>query len=70
MANGRLVRLLIATQDGSFITMPRSRMLTSVFAVPKSIPMSNEKRPSTQSSGLNNAFSSIKDDRHYRQSPE
>ncbi len=55
IANGRRVRLLIATQEGSLITMPLSRIATSVFAVPKSIPMSNENSPNSQSSGLNNA---------------
>src|SRR5690606_26915187 len=56
IARGRRVRLLIATHDGSLITIPRSRILTSVLAVPRSIPMSSEKRPSNQSSGRNNAF--------------
>ena len=33
----------IATTLGSLITMPRSRTWTSVFAVPRSMPMSREK---------------------------
>src|SRR3989338_8593931 len=39
----------IATIDGSLMTMPRPFTYTSVFAVPRSIPMSLEKRPSTRS---------------------
>jgi len=53
MASGRRVRLLIATHDGSLMTMPLSRTATSVLAVPRSMPMSSEKMPSSQSSGLN-----------------
>ncbi len=53
MASGSLVRLLIATQDGSWITMPFPRTCTRVFAVPKSIPISNEKYPNSQSKGEN-----------------
>ncbi len=41
----RLVRTSIATTLGSLITIPRPRTWTSVFAVPRSIPMSREKRP-------------------------
>ena len=40
----------IATTDGSLMTMPRSRTWTSVLAVPRSIPMSREKRPRMRSS--------------------
>jgi hypothetical protein len=39
----RFVLASIATTDGSLITIPRSRTWTSVFAVPRSIPMSREK---------------------------
>ena len=53
IASGRRVRLLIATQDGSLITIPRSRTATRVLAVPRSIPMSRENSPKNQSSGLN-----------------
>ena len=44
---------LTATTEGSLRMMPRPRTLTSVFAVPRSIPMSTEKRPSAHSKGLN-----------------
>ena len=37
----------IATTDGSSKTMPRPLTYTSVFAVPKSMPISAEKRPRT-----------------------
>src|SRR5512139_605480 len=53
MASGRLVRLSIATQDGSFKTMPLPRTLTSVFAVPRSMPKSRENRPKSALRGLN-----------------
>src|SRR5262249_34099873 len=46
----RFVLASIATTDGSEMTMPRSRTCTSVFAVPRSMPMSREKRPSRRSS--------------------
>src|SRR5204862_306321 len=39
-----------ATTDGSLMTIPRSRTWTRVFAVPRSIPMSREKRPRKRSS--------------------
>src|SRR5690606_34762245 len=48
----RLDDLSIATTEGSLITIPRFFTCTSVFAVPRSIPISSEKRPSSQSSGL------------------
>jgi len=38
------VTLLMATMEGSETTMPRPRAKTSVFAVPKSIAKSLEKR--------------------------
>ena len=50
MARTRLVFASIATTLGSLMTMPRSRTWTSVFAVPRSIPMSREKRPRRRSS--------------------
>ena len=50
MARTRLVLASIATTDGSEMTIPRSRTCTSVLAVPRSIPMSREKRPSRRSS--------------------
>ena len=34
------------------MTMPLPRTITSVLAVPRSIPISSEKRPSSQLSGL------------------
>ena len=49
MARTRLVLASIATTDGSLITIPRSRTWTSVLAVPRSMPMSREKRPSRRS---------------------
>ena len=54
IAKGCRERRLIATHDGSLMTIPRSRIKTNVFAVPKSIPISSENKPSSQSSGLNN----------------
>lgn len=53
MARGFRVRLLMATQLGSLIMMPLSRTQTRVLAVPRSMPMSREKRPRAQSNGLN-----------------
>ena len=50
IARTRLVLASIATTDGSLITIPRSRTWTSVLAVPRSIPMSREKRPRRRSS--------------------
>ncbi len=50
MARTRLVLASMATTLGSLMTIPRSRTWTSVFAVPRSIPMSREKRPSRRSS--------------------
>jgi hypothetical protein len=38
-----------ATTEGSFSTIPRPLTQTSVFAVPRSIPISTENLPSTQS---------------------
>ena len=49
-ARTRFVFASIATTDGSLMTIPRSRTWTSVFAVPRSIPMSREKRPRKRSS--------------------
>ena len=49
MASTRLVLASMATTDGSLMTIPRSRTWTSVLAVPRSIPMSREKRPSRRS---------------------
>src|SRR3712207_1769844 len=48
----RLVRGFIATTDGSLMTMPLPRTSTSVFAVPRSMPMSRERRPKTELNGL------------------
>src|SRR5512143_591171 len=53
ITNGRLVRLSIATQDGSFKTMPLPRTLTNVLAVPRSMPKSRENRPKSALRGLN-----------------
>ena len=49
-ARTRLVLASMATTDGSLMTIPRSRTWTSVLAVPRSIPMSREKRPRIRSS--------------------
>ena len=49
IARTRFVRESIATTLGSLMTMPRSRTWTSVLAVPRSIPMSRENRPSRAS---------------------
>ncbi len=49
-ARTRFVLASIATTDGSLMTIPRSRTWTSVLAVPRSIPMSREKRPRSRSS--------------------
>ncbi len=46
------VRLLTTTHEGSLITMPLPRTFTSVFAVPRSIPISSEKKPINQLKGL------------------
>ena len=40
MASTRFVRVSMATTDGSVMTMPRWRTVTSVLAVPRSIPTS------------------------------
>src|SRR5689334_14345680 len=40
-----LVFRFTATQDGSLMTIPLPRTATSVFAVPRSMPKSSEKRP-------------------------
>ena len=53
IASARRLLFSIATQEGSLITMPRPRTLTRVLAVPRSMPMSREKRPSNQFSGVN-----------------
>ena len=50
IARTRFVLASIATTDGSLITIPRSRTWTRVLAVPRSIPMSREKRPRKRSS--------------------
>ena len=50
MARTFFVFASIATTDGSLMTMPRSRTWTSVLAVPRSMPMSREKRPRIRSS--------------------
>ena len=50
IARTRFVFASIATTDGSLITIPRSRTWTRVLAVPRSIPMSREKRPRKRSS--------------------
>ena len=52
IASTRFVLASIATTDGSEITIPRSRTWTRVLAVPRSIPMSREKRPRSRSSML------------------
>ena len=51
-ARTRFVLASMATTDGSLITIPRSRTWTRVLAVPRSIPMSREKRPRIRSSML------------------
>src|SRR5262245_48035287 len=43
----------MATTDGSLTTMPLPRTRTSVFAVPRSMPMSRERKPSRPFIGLN-----------------
>jgi hypothetical protein len=53
--SGSLVRLLIATQEGSLITMPLPLTLTKVFAVPRSIPRSSDSNPSNHFIGLKKA---------------
>ncbi len=52
IARTRFVFASIATTDGSEMTIPRSRTWTSVLAVPRSMPMSREKRPRRRSSML------------------
>src|SRR5688572_22370262 len=49
MASTRFERVSMATTDGSLITMPRLRTVTSVFAVPRSMPTSWLRRPSRPS---------------------
>ncbi len=49
MARTFLVLASIATTLGSLITIPRFRTWTSVLAVPRSIPISREKRPRRRS---------------------
>ena len=53
IASTFLVFLSMATTEGSLMTMPLPRTFTKVLAVPRSTPMSSEKRPSSQSSGRN-----------------
>jgi hypothetical protein len=53
IAIGSLVRFSIATQEGSFITIPFPRILINVFAVPRSMPISRENNPHNQFSGEN-----------------
>ena len=45
IASTRFDIVSIATTEGSSITIPRPRTLTSVFAVPRSMPTSCEKIP-------------------------
>jgi hypothetical protein len=52
MARILRVFLSIATTDGSSMTMPFPLTMTSVFAVPRSMPMSCEKRPKNAESGF------------------
>src|SRR3989304_9685012 len=62
IASGTRVRLSMATHDGSLITIPFPLTLTRVLAVPRSMPMSREKKPSSQLnilSGLNAKFCSL-----------
>ena len=40
IARTRLLRVSMATTEGSLITIPRLRTVTSVLAVPRSIPTS------------------------------
>jgi hypothetical protein len=47
-----LVPRRTATTLGSSRMIPRPRTQTSVFAVPRSIPMSTDKRPRSHSQGL------------------
>jgi hypothetical protein len=42
----------MATTDGSLMTIPRFLTWTSVLAVPRSIPISSENSPKSQSTGL------------------
>ena len=51
-ASTRWVFGFIATTDGSLMTMPLPRTSTSVLAVPRSMPMSRENRPSRAFSGF------------------
>ena len=53
----------IATTDGSLMTMPLPRTSTSVFAVPRSMPMSRENMPMTLLNGLPNAMRSTEESR-------
>jgi hypothetical protein len=46
------VRLSIATHEGSLMTIPFPFTLTSVLAVPRSIPISSENKPNSQFIGL------------------
>ena len=52
MARMRFETRSMATTDGSSMTMPRPRTLTSVLAVPRSIAMSCENIPMKEESGL------------------
>src|SRR3989304_4479688 len=62
IASGTRVRLSMATHEGSLITIPFPLTLTRVLAVPRSMPMSREKKPSSQLNilrGLNPKFCSL-----------
>src|SRR5215211_5243782 len=48
----RLVRGFMATTEGSLMTIPLPRTSTSVFAVPRSIPMSRDRSPKSELNGL------------------
>jgi hypothetical protein len=53
IASGRRDRFSIVTQEGSLMTIPFPRTWTRVFAVPRSMPMSSENRPSNHLKGFN-----------------
>ena len=56
IARTRLVLRLMATTEGSLMTIPLPRTSTRVLAVPRSIPMSWEKKPHSLLSNLNLSF--------------
>ncbi len=56
IASTFLVRFSIATTEGSLITMPCPRTITSVLAVPRSIAMSRENKPIIQYRGFNMGY--------------